>query len=124
MKPMTRQRASEPTRSKRDLEGEFLRYLQLLAPELPPPERHKTFHPTRKWQVDFLWREERLVVEVEGGQFIRGRHQRPLGFAEDCTKYNELTRMGIRLLRFTTSHFDDPAGMIAIVRQTLGVTRG
>lgn len=57
--------------------------------------------PGRKWRVDFLLRPS-LVVEVEGGSWQIGRHQRPGGFEKDCSKYNELTLAGYSVLRYTS----------------------
>lgn len=57
----------------------------------------------RRWRVDFLiggW----LVVEVEGGHWVNGRHTRGLGFENDCEKYNELAIRGFRVLRVTGTH--------------------
>lgn len=57
--------------------------------------------PGRLWRVDFLIGEN-LVVEVEGGAWQIGRHQRPQGFTADLEKYNALTIAGFSVLRFTT----------------------
>jgi hypothetical protein len=54
------------------------------------------------WRFDFAWPEQRLAVEVEGGMWSGGRHNRAAGFAEDCRKYNAATRLGWRVLRYTT----------------------
>lgn len=59
------------------------------------------FHETRKWRVDFAFEEKRLAVEVEGGGWINGRHNRGAGMQKDIEKYNALTLAGWRLLRFT-----------------------
>lgn len=56
----------------------------------------------RKWRVDFLLKPS-LVVEVEGGSWQMGRHQRPGGFEKDIAKYNALTIAGYSILRFTTA---------------------
>jgi len=42
-----------------------------------------------------------VAVEVEGGTWKRGRHNRPGGFAGDCDKYNAATVFGWRVLRCT-----------------------
>jgi len=65
-------------------------------------QREVCLIPGRRWRVDFLVGEN-LVVEVEGGSWQMGRHQRPKGFEEDCSKYNSLAIAGFCVLRFTTS---------------------
>lgn len=58
--------------------------------------REHRFHPVRLWRLDFAWPKARLALELEG----QGRHQRYVGFREDCEKYNALVLSGWRLLRF------------------------
>ena len=57
----------------------------------------------KNWRIDFAWPAVKLAVEVEGGTFSGGRHTRGAGFDEDAAKYNTLTLMGWRVLRFTTT---------------------
>jgi hypothetical protein len=54
------------------------------------------------WRFDFAWPDLMLAVEVEGGMWSGGRHNRAQGFAEDCRKYNAAVRLGWRVLRYTT----------------------
>ncbi len=58
------------------------------------------FHESRKWRVDFAFERARLAVEVEGGGWVNGRHNRGAGMEKDMEKYNALTLAGWRLLRF------------------------
>ena len=88
--------------SKSDLESDLLQYI--ILSNLPAPEREATFHPKRKWRVDFIWRDAMLIVECEGGVYANGRHVRGLGFTADCVKYNEAALMGYRVLRVTADH--------------------
>lgn len=68
---------------------------------LPMPIPEYKFHPYRKWRIDFAWPHYKLAVEIEGGVWIKGRHNRGKGFLSDMEKYNELNRMGWHLFRFT-----------------------
>lgn len=111
--------ATGKTRSK--LEARFLELWRDLAGRHPQPEVGYVFAPPRKWEVDFAWPDYMLIVEVHGGQWMRGggRHQRGQGFQDDLDKENALTLRGWRLLRFTTSHFDNPQSMVDTVVSAL-----
>ena len=47
--------------------------------------------------VDFLWRDQRLVVETDGYRFHRGR----LAFEADRARDVELKLLGYTVVRFT-----------------------
>jgi very-short-patch-repair endonuclease len=49
------------------------------------------------WEVDFLFRDAKLVVEVDGF----AHHVDPEAFRRDRVKQNELTRAGYQVLRYT-----------------------
>ena len=68
---------------------------------LPAPQMEAHFHPKRKWRLDYYWPEYNLVVEVQGGIFVRGRHVTGIGSVGDMEKFNYLTLFGYRLLLFT-----------------------
>lgn len=76
---------------------------QLTGTKLPYPKREFRFHEKRQWRFDFAWPESKLAVEIEGGTWINGRHTRGLGYAKDCEKYNEATRAGWKVYRFTSN---------------------
>jgi very-short-patch-repair endonuclease len=73
---------------------------KMTADGLPTPEREFKF-ATRRWRSDFAWPAHMLLVEVEGGTHVNGRHNRPQGYEDDCEKYDEATLLGWRVLRFT-----------------------
>ena len=77
---------------------------QIKVCNLPIPIREFKFHPKRKWKSDFVWTEQKLIVEVEGGIFSNGRHTRGIGFQNDCEKYNSATCLGYRVIRVTAEH--------------------
>lgn len=67
-----------------------------------PFEREYRFAPPRKWRADFALVEPRVLIEVEGGVWTGGRHNRGKGFESDCFKYNAATELGWRVLRYST----------------------
>lgn len=73
---------------------------QLRRRRVPEPIREFAFSPVRAWRVDMAWPGARLAVEVEGGVWTQGRHNRALGFIADTHKYNALAISGWTLLRY------------------------
>jgi very-short-patch-repair endonuclease len=68
------------------------------------------------YEVDFLWRKERVVVEVDGYAF----HATPRAFVTDRRRDAELTAAGYRVLRFTWDDLDgDRLPVIARLAQAL-----
>ena len=96
--------------------------LALEAAGIPQPEVEFRFHPTRKWRFDFCWPEHMLALEVEGGVFgpVGSRHTSPVGFHNDCTKYNEAALLGYSVLRVTTQHIQEGV-VIDLVERALGL---
>jgi len=67
------------------------------------PEREYVFSPPRKWRFDFAWPDRKVALEIEGGSWSEGRHNRGAGFELDCRKYNRAAVMGWCVLRVTAS---------------------
>jgi very-short-patch-repair endonuclease len=79
------------------LEGKFETLWQALGG--PPLERELRFHPERRWRADFAHLPSRTLIEIEGGIYINGRHNRAAGFAADLEKYLEAQLCGWRVIR-------------------------
>ena len=93
--PRLRYRAkTSPSR----LEDHFL--LLWNAAHGPPLEREHRFHQERRWRADFAQVEHRVLIEVEGGIWVNGRHNRAAGFNADLEKYLEAGLLGWRVFRF------------------------
>ena len=105
------------------LEDALAFYIKSL--DLPEPVREYRFAaPDRQWRFDFAWPERMIAAEVEGGTFSRGRHVRPMGFEEDCKKYNAAAERGWRVFRFTTEMIrsGEAAYQLERVLQTISVS--
>lgn len=63
-------------------------------------EREVRFHPTRRWRFDFIF-PGRVACEVNGGVFIRGRHNTGTGHTRDCEKLSHAAILGWRVLVVT-----------------------
>ena len=88
--------------SKSNLEEKLLNQIKLKG--LPEPEREFMFAKPigRKFRADFAYPEKKLLIECEGGVWIRGggRHNRGIGFEKDMEKYNIAAMLGYFVLRF------------------------
>ncbi len=65
----------------------------------PPLEAEFRFHPQRRWRADFAHLPSRTLIEIEGGIYVNGRHNRAAGFAADLEKYLEAALDGWRVVR-------------------------
>ena len=62
-----------------------------------------------------------VAVELHGGQWRNGRHNRGAGLQGDCEKANAAVCAGWRLLTYTTSMLEaDVKAVVEQVRATLG----
>lgn len=71
---------------------------------LPKPIREAEVIPGRRHRYDFVWYDERLLLEVDGGVWMKaedgkGAHSRPANILRDQEKLNLATLHGWRLLR-------------------------
>ena len=67
---------------------------------LPEPQLH--FAKPRRWRFDYAFSDQKVAVEIEGGTWINGRHNRASSIEADMDKYNEAALLGWKVLRFTT----------------------
>lgn len=88
--------------------------------KLPMPEREYVFAAPRKFRADFCWPDRMLMVEVDGGGFVGGRHGRGLGMEADCEKASLAAVLGYRVIRVTPRHIVSGKA-IEWIRAALGI---
>ena len=63
---------------------------------IPEPVFEHRFHPTRKWRFDIAWPEYKVYLEIDGGIWIRGGHNRGAQMKKDWEKRNTASGLGWR----------------------------
>lgn len=79
----------------------FQRYLMAELPGVEVVKEH-VFHHTRRWRFDYAMPDIKVAIEIDGGVWRFGRHNRPEGYINDMEKLNTAASMGWLVLRFTT----------------------
>jgi very-short-patch-repair endonuclease len=103
--------ATDGTRS--DPEPDFLRLCR--RHRIPAPEVNQRIG---RFTVDFVWREQRLVVESDAWTTHRGFQ----AFEDDHRRDLELMAVGYRVLRFTAAQIrNHPSAIAAALRAELGL---
>ena len=101
-KPTTKRRnapKSKKTRQRQPKHDAFCLLLrQHLGVEVVAEHR---FHPTRMWRFDYAMPDHRIAIEIDGGVWQQGRHNRPKGYIADLDKFNHAAALGWRVLKFT-----------------------
>ena len=98
-------------------------------------ESEYRFHPERRWRADFVASDADhwelfgpsaapfvVLIEIDGGSWVAGRHTRGKGFENDLDKLNAAALLGYRVLRFTPAMVADGRAF-AVIREALGMER-
>lgn len=105
----------ETDRTRSDLERAFLALFR--RHRIPPPEVNPKIG---RYEVDFLWRDERLVVEADTWTYHRGS----VAFEDDHERDAVLRRAGFAVLRFTDRQLEaEPDRIAADIRSELAAAR-
>ena len=103
--------ATDPQITRSELEERFLALV--LEAGLPRPAINAT---AGAHEVDFLWREHRLIVETDGA----ATHLTPTAFERDRARDAELTAAGYRVVRFTWRQVvQEPRAVITVISALL-----
>lgn len=62
------------------------------------PVFEHVFAPPRKWRFDLAWTTAKVAVEVQGGIWTRGRHNRGAAMLREWEKLNTAASLGWRVL--------------------------
>jgi very-short-patch-repair endonuclease len=90
-------------------------------------EREFRFARPRRWRADFfidwslidpVW--SPVLVEIDGGGYVAGRHTRGAGFENDAEKASAAAILGYRIIRCTPRQVDN-GSCLSWIRQALGV---
>jgi very-short-patch-repair endonuclease len=104
---------ADPADVNSNLESDFLALCR--EHDLPRPEVNVWLGDR---QVDFLWRERRVIVEVDSWKYHRGRY----AFGDDRSKDVDLTLEGFTVLRFTDEDVAERPGTTAAKLRPLVAT--
>ena len=103
--------AADPHITRSELEERFLTLV--LDAGFPRPQTNAMVGP---YEVDFLWRDERLIVETDGA----ATHATPTGFHADRRRDAHLAALGFRVLRFTRRQVvHEPGDVLRAMRASL-----
>lgn len=105
----------ESDRTRSDLEAAFLDLWR--RHRIPPPEVNAKLG---RWEVDFLWRAQRVVVEADTWTYHRGS----IAFEDDHARDLDLRAAGYTVLRFTDRQLEgEPTRIARDVARALGLTQ-
>jgi very-short-patch-repair endonuclease len=102
---------SEAALTRSELERSFLALCR--RHRFPQPEVNARLGP---YEVDFLWRDRRLVVETDGYRHHGGR----AAFETDRARDSHLQSRGFRVLRFTYRQVAERIAVVAALRPLVG----
>ncbi len=98
-----------------DLERKFL--WQLRVAGLPEPTPQYRLKEYRRSPYDFGWESCRLVVELQGGVWMRkSGHNTGSGITRDCRKLNRTTMAGWKQFNFTTNMVDSGEALDIMIK--------
>lgn len=102
------------------LSAEFARlWLALDGPYLVTEYK---FHPERKWRFDYAHLPTKTAIEINGGVWSGGRHNRGAGYLRDREKVNTAQMLGWKVFELGTGQVTTD-NVQAIIEHVTEVTR-
>lgn len=99
----------------------FQKYLMSQISGVEVVKEH-IFHWTRMWRFDYAIPDLKIAIEIDGGVWRYGRHNRPEGYINDMEKLNTAASMGWLVLRFTPADRLNNA-TISLIRDAVNYRR-
>lgn len=81
-------------------------------------EAELRFYPTRKWCFDYAIPELKIAIEIDGGVWTYGRHNRASGYVKDVEKLNTAASLGWLVLRIVRENSYTNA-TLELIKQTI-----
>ena len=101
-----------------------------------PFESEYRFAPPRRWRADFMVTEGwmvrnshgqlvemengRILIEIDGGGYVAGRHSRGAGMEKDAEKQSAAAILGYRVIRATPKQVED-GRCLQWIKEALGI---
>jgi len=77
-------------------ELKFIKYWETLYPDIDLHTEYR-FTPPRRFRFDFASIDSKVAIEINGGNWIRGRHTRASNLSNEYEKLNLATLNGWRV---------------------------
>ena len=91
------------------------------SPLTPAPVReYDPGVPGRRFRLDFAWPAAKVAVEVQGGEWVGGRHSRGGGYTRDCERHNLLVAEGWTMFYVTSTMLtNNPWRCVTLIEATV-----
>lgn len=89
------------------LESRFLKLWVALG-GLPLEQERRGLFPGRRYRVDFFQPDSKVIIEVNGGEYLRGRsgHSSGSGIQRDSDKVNQGQLLGYSVFMLNSVHLN------------------
>ena len=100
-----------------NLEATFALALKSVGCEM---DQQVKFHPKRRWRLDFGDVSSKVGVEIDGGEFANGAHNRGVRMAQDYEKRNAAIELGWTIFQLTGAMVkNDPVGWASRIKDVI-----